>query len=52
MQNEPLNYVLLQRGRVYFENQDTFQYVESRFPAVQASRYDGATASTVYQVQP
>ena len=52
LQNEPLDYVLLQRGRVYFENQDTFQYVESRFPAVQASRYDGATASTVYQVQP
>ena len=52
LQKEPLDYVLLQRGRVYFENQGTVQYVESRFPIVQASRYAGATASTVYQIRP
>lgn len=43
------DYVLLQRGRVYFENRETFAYVQENFPVVQASRYRGAVATMVYQ---
>ncbi|HXG66761.1 MAG TPA: glycosyltransferase family 39 protein, partial [Blastocatellia bacterium] len=42
------DFVLLQRGRVYFENRDLFQRIESRYPLAQASVYQGAAATQVY----
>jgi hypothetical protein len=44
----PPNFVMLQRGRVYIENVDNFNRIEKSFSPVQASVFDGATASTVY----
>ncbi|HWC78256.1 MAG TPA: glycosyltransferase family 39 protein [Blastocatellia bacterium] len=43
-------YVLLQRGRVYFENQNIFKEIERQYPLVQASSYGGADACRVYKV--
>lgn len=42
------DFVLLQRGRVYFENIDVFRFIEKTSPAVQSSVFEGATASRVY----
>ncbi|MEN3331821.1 MAG: Dolichyl-phosphate-mannose-protein mannosyltransferase [Blastocatellia bacterium] len=44
------DYVLLQPGRVYFENRDDYQFIERTFPVVQSSDYYGATAARVYWV--
>lgn len=45
-----LDYVLLQRGRLYFENQDNFTFVEKHFPVAQSSSYNGAAATQVYKL--
>lgn len=42
------DFILLQRGRVYFENLDSFNFVEKNFPVVWASVYESATAAAVY----
>lgn len=42
------DFVMLQRGRVYFENLENFKFIEKNFPIVQASVYEGAAASRVY----
>jgi len=42
------DFVLLQRGRVYVENIENFNFIEKNFPIVQASVYEGAAASRVY----
>jgi Dolichyl-phosphate-mannose-protein mannosyltransferase len=42
------DYVLLQPGRVYFENRDNYEFIERTFPVVYSSDYDGATAARVY----
>jgi hypothetical protein len=42
------DFVLLQRGRVYFENLENFEFIEKNFPAVHSSVYEGARAATVY----
>ena len=42
------NFVLLQPGRVYFENLENFKFIEINYPIVQASVYDGAAAARVY----
>ena len=44
------DYVILQRGRVYFENQQTFKLVEDTYPIVQASTYGGTDAVRVYML--
>ena len=44
------DYVVLQRGRVYFENQKTFKLVEDAYPIVQASTYAGTDAVRVYML--
>jgi dolichyl-phosphate-mannose-protein mannosyltransferase len=44
------DYVLLQRGRVYFENLEDFEFVESNFREVQASEYAGAPATRLYNI--
>ncbi|HEX8183555.1 MAG TPA: hypothetical protein VF747_02350, partial [Blastocatellia bacterium] len=44
------DFVLLQRGRLYFENQENFSFIEKNFPVVQSSTYRGAAASQVYRV--
>ncbi|HJQ22278.1 MAG TPA: glycosyltransferase family 39 protein [Blastocatellia bacterium] len=44
------DYVLLQPGRVYFENRDNYEFIERTFPVVQSSDYSGATAARVYRV--
>src|SRR6185436_4281292 len=44
------DYVVLQRGRVYFENQDTFKRIEGSYPVVQASTYGGTDAVRVYML--
>ena len=46
----PPNYVLLQRGRVYFENQDEFKQIEENYPVIQASTYLGADAVRIYSL--
>jgi Dolichyl-phosphate-mannose-protein mannosyltransferase len=43
-------FVLLQRGRVYFENIDNFNFIEKNFPLIQSSVYQGASASKVYEI--
>jgi len=42
------DFVLLQRGRVYLENIENFNFIEKTFPIVQSSVYEGAAASRVY----
>lgn len=44
------DYVLLQPGRLYFENEQNYTYIEKNFPVVQSSTYDGAAAARVYFV--
>jgi hypothetical protein len=44
------DFVLLQRGRLYFENQENFSFIEKNFPVVQSSTYGGAAAAQVYSV--
>lgn len=44
------DYVLLQRGRIYFENQDNFKFIEKNFMPEQESVYEGAAASQVYRI--
>jgi dolichyl-phosphate-mannose-protein mannosyltransferase len=48
-QEEP-TFVLLQRGRVYFENIDNFKLIEKTFPLIQASIYEGAAAAKVFLI--
>jgi hypothetical protein len=45
-----LDYVLLQNGRVYLENTENFRFIENHFPLAQASLYNGAAATKVYQL--
>ena len=44
------DFVLLQRGRLYFENREIFQFIETNYPVVQSSIYSGAPAAQVYRV--
>jgi hypothetical protein len=44
-----LDYVLLQRGRLYFENQANFKFIENHFPLAQTSSFNGAAAAQVYK---
>ncbi|HVF92162.1 MAG TPA: glycosyltransferase family 39 protein [Blastocatellia bacterium] len=44
------DYVILQRGRTYFENLEDFKLLEGRFSPVQASTYNGADATRVYRL--
>ena len=44
------DFVLLQPGRLYFENVENYKFIENHFPVVQSSTYNGATASRVYSV--
>jgi hypothetical protein len=48
-QSEPA-YVILQRGRTYFENQNEIKEVRDRFTLVYAGCIDGHTAAEVYAV--
>ena len=41
-------YVILQRGRTYFENRDEMQEVRAKYPLVYASCVDGQVAAEVY----
>jgi Dolichyl-phosphate-mannose-protein mannosyltransferase len=44
------DYVLLQPGRIYYENRADYQFIERTFPVVQSSDYHGASAARVYFV--
>lgn len=44
------DFVLLQRGRLYFENRENFNFIEKNFPVVQSSTYNGAAAARVYKI--
>src|SRR5262249_17607852 len=44
-------YLLVQPGRVYFENERYIAAIESMFDIVQASNYRGAVATRVYRVR-
>jgi hypothetical protein len=44
------DFVLLQSGRLYFENAENSQFIERTFPVVQSSVYQGATAAQVFFV--
>jgi hypothetical protein len=45
-------FVILQRGRTYFENQEKMKQVRERYSLVFASCIRGHTAATVYSAQP
>jgi asparagine N-glycosylation enzyme membrane subunit Stt3 len=45
-----IDYVILQSGRIYFENQANFKFIESHFPLVQSSQYNSVAATQVYKV--
>ncbi len=45
-------FIILQRGRTYFENQEKMKQVRERFPMVYASCVRGHTAAAVYSAQP
>lgn len=42
------DFILLQRGRVYFENVALFDFIEKNAQLVQSSLYDGTATSSVY----
>jgi hypothetical protein len=42
------DFVILQPGRIYFENIESLRFIEKNFSIVQASIYEGAAASRVY----
>jgi 4-amino-4-deoxy-L-arabinose transferase-like glycosyltransferase len=44
-------FVMLQRGRLYFENQAIFELIEKNYPLAQASTFEGAAATQVYVLQ-
>ncbi len=44
------DFVLLQRGRLYFENREIVHFIETNYPVVQSSIYSGAPASQVFRV--
>ncbi|HWN98594.1 MAG TPA: glycosyltransferase family 39 protein [Blastocatellia bacterium] len=44
------DFVLLQRGRVYFENRENFKFIDGNFPVVQSSNYDGSPAARVFRL--
>jgi len=48
LNQERPTYVLLQRGRVYFENIDNFKLIENSYPLIHASIYEGAAAAKVF----
>jgi hypothetical protein len=50
LKESALDYVLLQRGRLYFENQANFKFVENHFPLAQTSSYNGVAATQVYKM--
>jgi len=43
------DYVLLQRGRTYFENREAFSFIEHNFATVQASEFEGVPATQLYK---
>jgi hypothetical protein len=50
LNQERPTFVLLQAGRVYFENIDNFKLIEKSFPLIQSSLYEGAAAAKVYLI--
>jgi hypothetical protein len=46
--SDPPDYVLLQPGRLYFENQEDFRLIKATCPVAQASAFKGAIAAEVY----
>jgi len=48
----PPDFVLMQPGRIYFENVEQLAIVESAFEIAQSSTYEGVAATRVYQSQP
>jgi hypothetical protein len=50
LNQERPTFVLLQPGRVYFENIDNFKLIEKSFPLIQSSIYEGAAAAKVYLI--
>jgi hypothetical protein len=45
----PPDYVLIQPGRVYYENQKHIERIESDFDLAQSTEYRGAVATSVYR---
>ncbi|MFY9609919.1 MAG: glycosyltransferase family 39 protein [Blastocatellia bacterium] len=43
------DFVLLQRGRMYFENREKFHFIETNYPVVQSSTYQGEPAAQVFR---
>jgi hypothetical protein len=48
LKSDPPDYVLLQPGRLYFENREYFELIKTTCPVVQASQFKGAVAAEVY----
>jgi hypothetical protein len=47
----PATYIIVQRGRTYFENQEKIKEVRARLPLVYEVKVEGATAAEVYATQ-
>jgi len=45
-------YVIVQRGRTYFENRDELEYVRANFQRIHEVKINGATAVEVFVNQP
>ena len=45
------DYVLIQPGRIYFENQREIEAIESSHQVAQSTEYGGATTAIVYRIQ-
>lgn len=43
------DFVLLQRGRMYFENREKFHFIETNYLVAQSSTYQGAPAAQVFR---
>jgi hypothetical protein len=52
LQSGGVDYVLLQKGRFYFENAENFKFIESAYPVVQSSIYNGAATARVHKINP
>lgn len=44
------DFVLLQRGRIYFENESIYKFIERNFAPVQTSTFEGANATALYNL--
>ncbi len=52
LQTRRPDYVLLQRGRIYVENQAVYHYIEENFMPIHTSKFFGENAAQLYRLNP